>query len=79
MQTIPSEGSAIIVRFRSLFSKKVFEHVKVPLLGTLSIGNRTVCAALRFMGLKEELRFHTYHRVLSRVKWSTLQASHVLL
>jgi hypothetical protein len=31
------------------------------------------------MGLKDDLRFHKYHRVLSRVKWSTLQASGILL
>ena len=54
MQAIPSEGSEIILRFSSLFSKKVFEHIKVLLLGTLlCIGNHTVCAALRFMGMKD--------------------------
>ncbi len=80
MQAIPAEGSAIILRFSSLFSKKVFEHVKVLLLGTLlTIGNHTVCAALRFMGLRDDRRFHKYHRVLSRVKWSGLKASRILL
>lgn len=80
MQTIPSEGSKIILAFSSLFSKKVFEHVKILLLGALlCIGNHTICAALRFMGMNEELRFHKYHRVLSRVKWSALQASRILL
>lgn len=80
MQTIPSEGSKIILQFSSLFSKKVFEHVKVLLLGALlSIGNHTVCAALRFMGLRDEPRFHKYHRVLSLVKWSALKASRILL
>lgn len=80
MQTIPPEGFKVILRFSSLFSKKVFEHVKVLLLGALlTIGNHTVCAALRFMGLKDDLRFHKYHRVLSRVKWSTRTASRILL
>lgn len=80
MQSIPPEGSKVILRFSSLFSKKVFEHVKVLLLGTLlCIGNRTVCAALRFMGMRDEPRFHKYHRVLSRAKWSTLHASRILL
>ena len=80
MQTIPSEGSRIILGFSSLFSKKVFEHVKVLLMGTLlCIGNHTVCAALRFMGLKDEPQFHKYHRVLSLVKWSGLKASRILL
>lgn len=80
MQTIPSEGSKIILLFSSLFSKKVFEHVKVLLLGALlCIGNHTVCAVLRFMGLKDEPHFHKYHRVLSLVKWSGLKASRMLL
>ena len=80
MQTIPPEGSGIILQFSSLFSKKVFEHVKVLLLGALlCIGNHTVCAALRFMGLKDEPRFHKYHRVLSLVNWSALKASRILL
>ncbi len=43
------------------------------------MGRRTVCAALRFMGLGEEKRFHKYHRVLSLVKWSALKASRLLL
>ena len=80
MQTIPSKGSKIILAFSSLFSKKVFEHVKTLLLGAvLTIGNHTVCAVLRFMGLRDDLRFHKYHRVLSLVKWSGLEASKILL
>jgi len=80
MQPFPIEGSGIILHFRCLFSKKVFAHVKVLVLGTLlAVGRRTVCAALRFMGLSDEKRFHKYHRVLSLVKWSMLQASRILL
>lgn len=45
----------------------------------LTIGNHTICAALRFMGLGQEDCFHKYHRVLSVVKWSGLQASKILL
>ena len=52
MQTMPTEGSTVILAFRTLFSKKVFEHVKVLLMGALlSVGRHTVCAALRFCGL----------------------------
>src|SRR5437764_13965553 len=80
MPTLPKEGSAIIVAFNSLFSKKVFEHVKVLLMGALlTIGRHTVCAALRFSGLTTEARFHKYHRVLSLVKWSALQGAKLLL
>jgi len=31
------------------------------------------------MGLDQEKRFHRYHRVLSRARWSSLKASRVLL
>jgi hypothetical protein len=80
MQTMPKEGSAIILAFSSLFSKKVFEHVKVLLMGALlSVGRHTVCAALRFIGLSQESHFHKYHRILSLVHWSMLTASRILL
>jgi hypothetical protein len=62
MQILPTEGSEVILAFRTLFSKKVFEQVKVLVLGALlSIGNHTVCAALRFMGLHQQNGFHKYH------------------
>jgi len=80
MQTMPKEGSAIILAFSSLFSKKVLEHVKVLLMGALlTVGRHTVCAALRFCGLEKEANFHKYHRVLSLAKWSPLQGSKLLL
>jgi hypothetical protein len=86
MQTMPPEGSTVILAFKTLFSKKVrrilrvFEHVKVLLLGALlTVGRHTVCAALRFCGLAKEPNFHKYHLILSLVKWSTLKASRILL
>src|ERR671913_1471566 len=45
----------------------------------LAPGRRTVSSALRAMGLDHEKRFHRYHRVLSRARWSSLQASRILL
>ena len=44
----------------------------------LSPGKRTVSAILRVMGLSDEPHFQTYHRVLSRARWSRLQASRCL-
>src|SRR3954469_18205330 len=80
MQTMPQEGSTVILAFSTLFSKKVFEHVKVLLMGALlSVGRHTVCAALRFCGLAKEPNFHKYHRILSLVHWSALKASRILL
>jgi hypothetical protein len=45
----------------------------------LTAGKRTVSSALRAMGLDQHKTFHRYHWVLSRAKWSSLQASRVLL
>lgn len=80
MITLPEEFHEQISAFSPLFSKKVFEHAKVLLVGALSIvGRRTVCGALRAVGLSHEKRFHKYHWVLSGAKWSCHKASKVLL
>ena len=80
MFTLPEEFSKQISVFAPLFSKKVFEHVKVLLLGCLlTIGRRTVSSALRSVGLSSENRFHKYYRVLSLAKWSAYKASSILL
>src|SRR3954467_12390889 len=66
--------------FVPLFSKRVFRHARVLLIGAiLAPGARTVSSALRAMGLEQEKHFHRYHRVLSRASWSSLQVSRVLL
>jgi predicted hydrolase (HD superfamily) len=38
-----------------------------------------VSSALHAMGLSQEERFHRYHRVLSRARWSSREVSRVLL
>jgi predicted hydrolase (HD superfamily) len=45
----------------------------------LAPGRRTVSSALRAMGLDQYKRFHRYHRVLSRARWSSREASRILL
>jgi hypothetical protein len=66
--------------FAPLFSKRVFRHAQVLLIGAiLAPGRRTVSSALRAMGLNQEERFHRYHRVLNRASWSGREASRVLL
>ena len=80
MLTLPSELTSLIVGFAPLFSKPVWKHVQVLLIGAiLAPGKRTVTSALRVMGLSHERRFQTYHRVLNRAVWSSLQASRILL
>ncbi len=80
MITLPREFYRQISVFSPLFSKKVFEHAKILFLGSLlTIGRRTVCSALRSVGLEDERRFHKYHRVLSRARWSCHQGAKLLL
>src|SRR2546421_1225995 len=77
---MPSELTSLIVAFAPLFSKRVWAHAQVLLVGALlSPAKRTVTSALRAMGLSHEKRFQNYHRVLSRAVWSGLAASRILL
>ncbi len=63
-----------------LFSRRVWPHVQVLLIGViLTPGKRTVSSALHTMGLSQEERFHRYHRVLSRARWSSREVSRALL
>jgi hypothetical protein len=70
----------LIIRYATLFSKPVFAHVKLLLVGAiLAPGKRTVSAVLRIMGLSNEQQYHKYHRVLSLSKWSCLKGARILL
>ena len=80
MLTIPVALTRLIVKFAPLFSKRVWEHVQVLVVGALlTPGKRTVTAILRVMGLSQEPRFQKYHRVLNRAQWSSLAIARVLL
>src|SRR5918993_551254 len=80
MRTLPPKMVQVLAPFVPLFSKRVFRHAQVLLAGAiLAPGRRTVSSALRAMGLDQEKRFHRYHRVLSRARWSGREVSRVLL
>ena len=75
-----SEYTTILTIFAGLFSKRVWQHVQILLLGAiLAPGQRTVTAILRIMGLSSEKHFQNFHRVLNRAIWSSREASRVLL
>jgi hypothetical protein len=75
-----SEYTTILTAFAGLFSKRVWQHVQILLLGAiLAPGQRTVSAILRIMGLSCEKHFQNFHRVLNRAIWSSREASRVLL
>ena len=80
MATLPFGLTQVIVGFSDLFSKRAWPLVQVLLTGAIvTVGPRTVTAVLRVMGLSQEKQFQKYHRVLNRVKWSTLAGSRRLL
>jgi len=80
MLTLSRRYLTVISAFAPVFSKRVWQHAQVLLVGAiLTPGRRTVTAALRMMGLSGDWHFQTYHRVLNRAVWSSLEVSHILL
>jgi hypothetical protein len=80
VRTLPTDMIRLFAPFAPLFSKRVFQHVQLLLMGAiLAPGKRTVSSALKAMGLDQQKRFHRYHRVLRRAVWSSGEASRVLL
>jgi hypothetical protein len=80
MQTLPSEYTTILSSFARLFSKRIWQHAQLLLIGAiLAPGQRTVAAILRIIGLETHPHFQTFHRVLNRARWSSLEASDLLL
>src|SRR3954451_7492293 len=71
---------SLLTPFAVAFTAPTFRHVLVLVSGMiLASGRRTVAAALRAVGLGDEHRFTTYHRVLNRDVWSALALSRLLL
>src|SRR5215475_7511948 len=79
MLSLPIAFSSVMGIFSPVFSRPVWQHVKVLLTGAvLAPGKRTVTAMLQIMGLSAASDFQTYHRVLNRAVWSPLTASRLL-
>lgn len=77
---LPPEFASLMVPFRPLFSKRIFARAVALLVGAvLAVRFRTVTAALRAIGLAESANFSSYHRVLSRARWSARAAARRLL
>ena len=80
MLSLPIAFTSALGVFAPVFSRPVWQHVKVLLTGAvLAPGNRTVTAILQIMGRTAASDFQTYHRVLNRAVWSPLTASRLLL
>ena len=80
MLSLPIVFTSAIGVFAPVFSRPVWQHVKVLMTGAvLAPGQRTVTAILRIMGRSAASDFQIYHRVLKRAVWSPLTASRLLL
>ena len=80
MRTLPETMIRVLNPFAPLFSRRVWQHVQLLLVGAiLAPGRRTVASALQAVGLRGERRFCRYHRVLSRAIRSSREASRILL
>jgi hypothetical protein len=80
MRDLPDAIIHVLRHFELAFSERVWEWAKVLLVGAiLAPGKRTVTAALRVMGLRDERQFQNYHRVLNRATWSSYTLSRILL
>src|SRR2546421_10161201 len=80
MPALPPAMLHLLAPFAPLFARRVWCHALVLVAGAiLTPGRRTVCAALRVLGLSQTKRWTRYHRVLNRAKWSSLAVSRVLL
>ena len=80
MALLPKWCTGVLQKFAPLFSARLWPQVQLLVVGELlSLGKQTVTAALRALGLADDPRFSTFHRLLSRARWSSLQANWVLL
>ncbi len=80
MLTLPAEIMPIMQAFMPVFSDRIWDWVKVLMVGSILLPRqRTVSAALRVVGKGEERQFQNYHRVFNRACWSSLALSRALL
>lgn len=80
MLNLPPTIMTVLVPFAPVFQAKTWRKVPVLLIGTiLAPGKRTVTAALRVMGLKDEKHYAQYHHILNRAAWSPLSMAECLL
>ena len=74
---LPEWFAGVLERFAPHFSARILPQVQLLVVGAvLSPGKRAVTAALRVLGLADDPKFGTFHRLLNRARWRTVvQAS----
>lgn len=79
MDSLSRNILSVLLPFSVLFSRPSWKKALTLLLGTLlCTGKRTVCSALRAMGLEYEAGFSKYHHLLNRAERSSLKAAKIL-
>jgi hypothetical protein len=83
-KTMPTLSPTIIhifAPFAIIFScSKTLTKAMLLMTGAiLCKGGRTVCGALKVLGLQGERAFANYHRVLNRDQWNALEGAKILL
>ena len=80
MFTPPVEVEAVLAPFAALFTRPSWRRAQALLCGALlAPANCVLTAALRVLGLSDDLRFQNYHRVLNWARWSAHHAVGILL
>jgi DDE superfamily endonuclease len=77
--TLPPDLFTLMLAFAPLFSRPVFQHVQLLVVGALlAPGRRTIAAILRALGRQCDPHFQNFHRVLNRDRWSARRVARVL-
>ena len=80
MLTLPIGIVPILAPFAMLFTNPTWRKAQLLMVGAiLATGQRTVAAALRVMGRRDQDDFARYHEVLNRAVWSPREAARILL
>lgn len=80
MDHLPAAITRVLEPFAPVFRRPTWRRAQHLLVGAiLTPGARTVASALRTLGLEHSQGFSSYHRVLSRARWSGLALSRILL
>ncbi len=78
-QSLPAPILAVLLPFAILFRHRSWKNALTLLIGAvLCKGKRTVCSALRALGMHQESGFSKFHRILNRTEWSLLQGAKIL-
>ena len=80
MLILPHTLAMVLGALAPMFSKRVFEHVKLLIVGaSLAPGKRTAPSVLRVMGKRDDRHCQHDHRVLRRAPGPALHGGRILL